>query len=132
MTHNEPLPKFDYDLKHFSCRSFGCVMVSEEIIHQIKDTHDFYLALGFTDDMQKNGEFPEEFIWSKYHKDGAKRADVCLQANIIAYLCKKEEGFNFRYQDAYKNWIGSCTSEKMDDSNDCKSCKKHPKITAMA
>ena len=78
--------------------------------------------------MQKNGELPDEFIWSEYHKDGAKRADVCLQANIIAYLCKNVGGFRYRYKNAFRNWVGSCTSEKMNDSNDCIACKKHPQI----
>jgi hypothetical protein len=49
-------------------------------------SRNFYQILGFTEDMHKNEEFPEEFIWSKYHEDGAKRAYVCLQVKIIAYL----------------------------------------------
>ncbi|MDP3088267.1 MAG: hypothetical protein Q8M99_08820 [Methylotenera sp.] len=93
MIHNEQLPEFKCDLSHFSGRKSGCIMANEEIIHQIKDTHDFYQALGFTDNIHNNGELPEEFIWSEYHKDDAKRSDVCLQANIITYLCNNVGGF---------------------------------------
>jgi hypothetical protein len=56
MIHNELLPIFKYDLNNFSGREFGFIMASEEFIHQIKDIHDFYQVLGFTDDMQRNGE----------------------------------------------------------------------------
>jgi hypothetical protein len=75
---------------------------------------------------------PEEFIWDEYHKNGAKKAEACLQANIIEYLCKNVEGFRRRYGNAYRNLIGSCSSKIMNNSADCQACKKHPKIMTIA
>jgi hypothetical protein len=120
------LPKFEYDFTFPYTRNFGWIMAGDVLIHEVSDINDFYQSLGFTEAMHCNGEMPEEFIWSEYHKDGANRADVCLQAKIVAYLCKNVGGFRPRYKSSYKNWIGSCKSEKINDSKDCTTCKKHP------
>jgi hypothetical protein len=124
--HIKKLPKFEYDLRHTFDINYGSIRAGNVLIHQIADTNDFYQSLGFTEEMHRNGELPEEFIWTEYLKDGAKRADVCLQAKIIAYLCKNVGDFRPRYKYSYRYWIGSCQSEKMNDGKDCTNCKKHP------
>jgi hypothetical protein len=123
----EQLPRFEYDFTYPFNRNYRWIMAGEEMIHQVYDINDFYKSLGFTEDIHKKGNLPEEYIWNEYHKDGAKREDACLQAKIVAYLFKNAWGFRTTFENSYKNWIGSCESAKMNDSKYCTACKKHPK-----
>jgi hypothetical protein len=115
----ENFAKFEYELSRNSDSKFGCIFLNQEIIYRIYDFNEFYKALGYTDEVNSNGILPEEYIWSEYHKDGAKKSDTCLQAKIIAYLLSKKVGLKYDFRKSYKSWIGLCSSEILFDSNDC-------------
>jgi len=98
-----------------------------EKIHHIENTHEFYKALGYTDEIMESGLLPEEFIWYEYHKDNSEKSEACLQAKIIEYLLKHSEKFKKESANEVQHWFGSCVDKKFGKLTECIDCIMHPK-----
>jgi len=122
-----PSNRFQFTLSSLHNSKSGYISLGDENIHHIGDTHEFYKALGYTDDVMKSGLLPEEFIWSEFHKDNCKKSEVCLQVKIIEYLNKHSATFKDKYAEQCKIWLASCLEKWTSNAAECKNCEK-PKL----
>jgi hypothetical protein len=118
------IPRFQFHLSHRHHYN-GLITVGDEVIHCIKDVHNFYNSLGYTDEIRDSGQCFDEFIWFEYSKDHSYKPKACLQAKIINYLIQYSSMFMKKYADVYEGWLGSCEVE-MQNFNDCTQCIMHP------
>ena len=112
------IPHFQLLLSH---RKFCNVQITEgeEVIHCVKNVHNFYNELGYTEEFRDNGLSFDEFVRLQY--DG--KHEVCLQARIIEYLIKYSSAFVKKYGDQYESWLAGCR-EQMQNGDGCIDCIK--------
>lgn len=127
MEETMKIPNFSYEISSQLRKHHKYILVDGVVIHEIDDVDEFYRALGYTDEMRIAGIEPEVFRWSQYTKDDAVKSPFCLQSLIIEYLNQHSEDFRKQYGRDYASWIGTCASENLRDTDDCKACTMHPK-----
>ncbi len=131
-TSTGTLPLLRYNIgskvgKHIS----GNIAVDHEIIHQFDNFDLFYAALGYSTAERREFSAPDEFIWERYTRDGAKMSSHCLQIQIATYLYKHSPKFVERYGQAYETAMGQCGSTVIDGSDrHCANCPMFPRQTA--
>jgi len=118
------IPHFQVQFSH---RKYYNVLITvgDEVIHCVKDVHNFYNELGYTDKIRDTGLCFDEYVWLEYKKNNSDKLEICLQAKIIKFLIKYSATFIKKYADQYENWIGSC-NELMQSDDDCNQCILHP------
>jgi len=126
MRMQNKIPHFTYHLLNRNDVYYRHIETNLVAIHCIENTFDFYKALGYTEELIKAELKQEGFSWTDYHSDNAVKANFCLQPKIIEYLNKHSEKFREKYGNQYASWAGSCTSDKISDSEYCTSCWLHP------
>ena len=93
-----------------------------------EDIHALYELFGYTNEMRINQVEPEYYIWENYIKESAPKEQLCLQAIIITYLNDNSEKFREDYSEAYENWLGTCNSNKLRETEDCLNCKMRKRV----
>jgi hypothetical protein len=120
------LPNIKYNFSLSSSLS-GWIVVGAERVHRVADEHEFYRALGYTDQDQRAGVMPDEWVWLTYACDGAPLCSLCLQARIAAYLHACSEKFRATFGNDYDAMKGSCTQACLDKNDQCLDCAMHPR-----
>jgi hypothetical protein len=115
-------PRFHFNLSSPSTPAFGYVTLGDEKIHHIDNVHEFYRALGHTDEMRLKGILAEEFVWTEYHKDESKYSEICLQVRIIQYLSRHSATFIEKYAAQCDSWLAACLKRCISNSPGCMSC----------
>ena len=121
-----PIPHFLYNLSSTSNSTFGYVTLGDEKIHHIDDVHEFYRALGHTDELRLKGILAEEFVWAEYHSDSSEKSEICLQVRIIKYLSRHSAIFIERYASQCDFWLASCMRKCMSKTPACINCSCNP------
>jgi hypothetical protein len=123
------LPLFKYSIgskvgKYVS----GNIAVGHEIIHQFDNFDLFYGALGYSAAEKREFSAPDEYIWERYTRDGARMSAHCLQIQIATYLYRHSRTFVERYGKAYESAIGQCGSTVIDGNDrHCANCPMFPR-----
>lgn len=126
MTNDVP-PRFDYYLTTPSNPSYGYITLGDKKIHHIDNVHEFYTALGYTEEVKNTGELAEEFVWSEYRKDNSKRSEICLQIKILKYLRQYSTVLNEKYDSLQEYWFISCAAKSISNSAMCMDCIERTK-----
>jgi hypothetical protein len=121
-------PRFHFNLTSPSHPTFGYVILGDEKVHHIDNVHEFYRALGHTDEMRLKGILAEEFVWTEYHKDDSKYSEICLQVRIIKYLTRHSETFIEKYAAQCDSWLATCLKKCMSNSPLCMICSCNPNL----
>ena len=95
-----------------------------EIIHRIVNTHYFYIALGYTEEISDSGLSFDDFIFQEYRSDNTFK-DACLQAKLIEYLIKYSTTFMTKYGSQHLNWLCAYSSNGIIHSENCSTCEMH-------
>ena len=103
----------------------GSITAEGEIVHRIMNTHYFYNALGYTEEIRDTGLSFDDFVTQEY-RNGNPNKNACLQAKLIEYLVKYSTTFTKKYAREYENWLGSCSIQGVSNSAYCTTCIKHP------
>ena len=116
-------PRFEF---HFTRQAHenGVITADGEIIHRIVNTHYFYIALGYTEEMSDSGLSFDDFILQEYRSDNTFK-DACLQAKLIEYLIKYSTNFMTKYGSQHQNWLCTYSSKGITHSENCSSCEMH-------
>lgn len=121
------IPLFQYDLPKAG-RKFGTLTVAHEIFHEIRDTKDFYTALGYGEEAKNIGLMDNEFVWERYIRDGAKMSKQCLQWQISIYLHNHSSIFNELYGYVYDALLAKCGLTVIDVNDlHCAKCPMIPR-----
>lgn len=128
MNIHQSVHNLRYHIVALSNPLYGFIAAGGNKIHQITDVDLFYKALGYTDDVKKNGLMAEEFVWEEYRKDNSRLSPTCLQAKIIDYLLMNSPSFNI-HSEQYRNWIGGCFETPLQEQLKCANCLLHPSQT---
>jgi hypothetical protein len=99
-----------------------CGVIEENGVEIYRVTHleEFYRTYGYSQDMQKTGLLPDEFIWEEYIK---KNCSSCLKIHMIRYLVGHSETFRKKYADQYTQWLETHAQERADKNLRCFTCK---------
>lgn len=124
---SKDIPTFNFVLSNPRHRNYRCISAADEVFHRISDVDQFFAALGYTKEMQKNSVIVDEFIWERYTRDGAVMSAQCFQAHIAAFLHRHSAKFRELYGEAYALTTGKCSSGCIDGSDaHCADCSRHP------
>ncbi len=104
----------------------GQIVAGETVLLHIKDMSGFYRALGYTENVQRNGLTAEEFFWEEYRKDNGKFRPNCLSARIIKYLLTFSPTFMTDHRDFLSRWAGSCLEIPLQEKLRCIDCLMNP------
>lgn len=96
--------KIKFNCNNFHLANFGFIEVDGEAIHRIKDTRQFYEALGYSEEAHQRGISHDEFIWEKYTKRGSEKSSDCLTAKLISYLKIHSAEFVEKYGAQVDEW----------------------------
>lgn len=99
------IPQLKFRNKSPKVKSFGCVELSDEVIHKIVDLNIFYAGFGYKPEMAQNGIMPDEFIWDTYFRYSDRNCASCYQLHMIEYLLKNSESFAKEYGHECDHWI---------------------------
>jgi len=105
---------------------FACIQAKGEFIHEITSLDEFYKAFGYTQDMNKDGVLPEEFIWDEYIKDSTAKSTACYQMHIIKYLKKHSDTFRKQFGDLYEGWLADLARLRAEAGLNCVDCRMDP------
>lgn len=121
-----PLPRLSYRLP-LACRNaWAEILADGAVFHTIRSLGEFYAELGYTGEAAKLGQLPEEYIWNRYRRVGADKSEQCLQTHIATYLQRCSPRFRDEYGRKFEDMVGRCLSDKIDVSDFCIDCPKHP------
>jgi hypothetical protein len=115
---------FQYILSTPQSSLNGYITLGGEKVHRIHNRDDFFKSLGYTDEKNKAGLLPEEFIWSEYRKDNCKKSKVCLQIRIIQYLNKHSVMVKEKYPTLFENSRTKCFEKWCSNSAECIDCSE--------
>jgi len=90
------------------------------------NTHYFYIALGYTEEIRDSGLNFDDFILHEYRNNNTYK-DSCLQTKLTEYLNKYSNTFMKRYGDKYQNWHYTYSSKGIKHSTNCDTCTMHPR-----
>jgi hypothetical protein len=99
------IPFFKYRNPTAANRYVACIEFQGEVIHQILNPEEFYATLGYTQEMNKAGVLPEEFIWDEYIRDSTASSLARYQMQIIKYLEKHSDTFRNKFGNIYGAWL---------------------------
>jgi hypothetical protein len=102
---NPPL-HITFNCNNYTLPNFRYVEVDGEAVHRISDIKQFYEALGYSDEINKQGILHDEFIWDEYLKDGSSKCDHCLKAKLVEYL----KTHSMKFVEKYGSEIDQCLS----------------------
>lgn len=125
MENLKKIPHFAYCISYTDNKP-SSILIGHVVFDNIKNINEFFRELGYTDELRKLGELPDEFIWGTYIRDDAAKTAQCLQSKITGHLIRHSERFRKEYGNEYVNAIGKCVSDKMDDCDICIDCPMHP------
>ena len=102
------IPQFKFHLDPNVSGRLPCIKMHNEVIHEIQDLNEFYLAMGYNVNNVKNEFLPEEYIWDQFTKHSArKNCTNCLQLRIINYLLAHSKAFLQKFGKHYNEWVSA-------------------------
>jgi hypothetical protein len=118
-----PLPKFSITEVFKPGRlNSNCIVANGYCYHRIDDLNAFYVALGYTIEMNRSGLLPEEFIWETYLRNGAPGREQCIQCRVMAYLHAYSEKFRNEYGNQYTSLLDQLKSDIPTQMAMCDEC----------
>lgn len=83
-----------------------CIECNGEFKHLINDLDGFYLHMGYEVNKHMNTILPDEYLWEKFVKNGARNnCNGCFQFHIIDYLSTHSKSFIEKYGGDFNEWI---------------------------
>jgi hypothetical protein len=126
MSHFQLAPyHFQINLTSPSGLCYGFITLDGYKVLHIDDVKGFYTALGYTEQHERSGIAPEEYLWLEYRKDNCNKSYACLQHKIIDYLSRNLPEFKHEYAEQYADWVYRChelKSKKIPLCAECKMC----------
>jgi hypothetical protein len=108
------IPHFKFHFKPTPATRLPCIKFNNEVIHEIKDLNEFYLAMGYGINNVQNEFLPEEYIWDKFTKHSAhKNCMSCFQLRIINYLLQHSKTFLQKFGKHYNEWVTAHSGAKL-------------------
>lgn len=108
------IPLFKFQIKPTASAKLPCIKFNGEVIHEIQDLNEFYLAMGYGINNVKNEILPEEYLWDKFTKHCAsKNCTSCFQLRLISYLLKHSKTFLLKFSRHYDEWIAAHSGAKL-------------------
>lgn len=124
-------PDFKFNLSQRQRKNFGWITANGEAFHYVSDINGFYAAMGYTKEHNRAAMMPEEFIWDRYSRDGARFSPHCLQVQVSSYLHEHSCRFGEKYWYLFAKMIGKCRSDKISYVDEhCLRCYQHPRFIA--
>lgn len=113
------VPHFKFCPKSPFSHAFGCIEMEGNVIHKIEDLSAFYHALGYTREMAKAGEMPDEYVWDTYFRQCKKDCNACYQLHIVEYLIAHSLAFREKYKHQLDSWLRHYREAKAVCSSVC-------------
>ncbi len=123
---SKELPALQY-VTNIHSKNFRHILADGVPIYDVPNEVELYSALGYTKQINAEGVLPEEYVWRMYTADNAKHSKLCLQVKLFSYLYNKSDSFKSKYGNLYREVVGGCLSDKIDNHEDqCIECPLHP------
>lgn len=117
------IPFLTYSFPRPSNNNCGCIVADGQITYPINDMCEFYEAVGYTHEMQKQGVLPEEFIWEEYAKDSSPYLSACFQKHLIVFMLNNSPSFKEKYGVNCASWIVEHANERVVSRSFCNKCR---------
>jgi hypothetical protein len=111
--------RISYNCSNHNHPCFKSIEVNGVAVHQVMDVNEFYEALGYTDEVQREVVLPDEFIWDEYFRNGSDRSVACLDVKLIEYLMTNSEKFVEMFGREVEDRVLNCHGDVVAGS-DCR------------
>ena len=115
-------PFFQYTLSSPNNRNYKYITLGDEKVHCIINVEEFYIALGYTEEIRKTGLMAEEFIWGEYRRDDSYKCQICIQVKIVAYLNSQSTKYKEKYATQFEYWYAKRIKKWTNNDVECENC----------